>query len=141
MGNGLGDYGNHNGQPKTLDECMDLCREHTDCRSFTYSESGQKCHLKDKVVTEDGGCADGSSWSFETYYLIDDKQSSAAYKPYERTYGHAYGAYKPYERTYGVHDPYERTYGARDPYERTYGRYGAYKPYERTYGADAEEEG
>merc|ERR1712061_769765 len=34
-GNPLGDYGNHNGQPKTLDECMDLCREHTDCRSFT----------------------------------------------------------------------------------------------------------
>merc|ERR1712130_950987 len=119
-GNGLGDYGNHNGQPKTLDECMDLCQEHGDCRSFTFSESGQKCHLKDKVVTEEGGCKEGGGWNFETYYLIDEKQSSAAYKPYERTYG----AYR------------------RDPYERTYGHaYGAYRPYERTYGADAEEEG
>merc|ERR1712154_17773 len=52
-----------------------------------------------KVVTKNGGCADGSSWNFETYYLVtDDKQSSAAYRPYERTYG----AYKPYERTYGA---------------------------------------
>merc|ERR1711953_162944 len=73
--------------------------------------------------------------NFETYYLVtDDKQSSAAYKPYERTYG----AYKPYERTYGAYKPYERTYSAYKPYERTY---GAYRPYERTYGADVEGEG
>merc|ERR1719445_2238803 len=71
-GNSVGDYGGHNGQPKTLEECKALCLAQTECKSFVFSESGQKCHLKDKVVTEEGGCADGSSWNFETYYLVQE---------------------------------------------------------------------
>jgi len=68
-GNPLGDgWGKHNGQPKSLYECKQLCAQNARCMSFTFSESGQKCHLKDKVVTEEGGCGDPTGWNFQTYY-------------------------------------------------------------------------
>merc|ERR1719242_626291 len=69
-GNSLGDYGYHNGDPKSLAKCKALCAEQSECKSFAFSEAGQKCHLKDQVVTEGDDCQDPSSWNFETYYLL-----------------------------------------------------------------------
>jgi len=83
-GNSLGDYGYHNGQPKSLDDCKALCAAQPACKSFVFSESGQKCHLKDKVVTEGSDCADGSSWNFETYYLGTAFKSYTLYKSPKR---------------------------------------------------------
>ena len=69
-GNSLGDYGYHNGDPKSLEECKALCAAQSECKSFVFSEIGQKCHLKDKEVTEGDDCQDAGSWNFETYYLV-----------------------------------------------------------------------
>ena len=66
----MGDYGDHNDDSKSLEECKALCAEQSECQSFVFSESGQKCHLKDKVVTEGDDCQDPGSWDFETYYLV-----------------------------------------------------------------------
>lgn len=57
-----GDYG-----PKSLAECKALCAQDEECKSFAFSEAGQKCHLKDQPSWEGCDCADPSSWNFQTY--------------------------------------------------------------------------
>ena len=64
----VGDYGNHNGNPKTLAECSDLCAQNPKCQSFVVDQmGGMKCHLKDECFMETKRCIDGSSWDFINY--------------------------------------------------------------------------
>ena len=65
----VGDYGTHNGDPKTLEECMALCDETADCKSFVVDQmGGLKCHLKNECVDEDSPCIDAGWWNFIHYY-------------------------------------------------------------------------
>ena len=65
----VGDYGTYNGDPKTLEECMALCDETADCKSFVVDQlGGLKCHLKNECVDEDSPCIDDGSWNFINYY-------------------------------------------------------------------------
>jgi len=80
-GNSVGDWGNHMGVTKTLEECKRECDRVTKCLSFVHSAAGGKCHLKDKCVTEGSQCQSGSSWNFQTYYKTNCGGGKAT--PYE----------------------------------------------------------
>jgi len=65
----VGDYGNHNGNGKTLSECQDLCSRNPECKSFVVDQmNGKKCHLKSECPLTSGECIDASSWKFINYY-------------------------------------------------------------------------
>jgi len=65
----VGDYGDHNGNPKTLEECKELCDANAECLSFVVDQNGgNKCHLKNECVDLSASCVDGGGWDFINYY-------------------------------------------------------------------------
>ena len=40
---------------KTLDECKDLCDLNLECKSFSFTQNGGMCKLKDRILRRDSG--------------------------------------------------------------------------------------